>query len=455
MKMETLEVKSISAPGQDSILPQITLSSDGTRASAIWARSDGVNYIIQSASATVTGNASSWSTPTDLSLTGGNSLSPHIALSADGTKASAAWAREFVVQSACASISGNSASWGGVSDLSTGGEGHRAQVAISSDGTKVSAVWGVQDLGSLEYFVQSASATVSGNSASWGATSNVTGTSVVNPIPQIGISSDGTSATAVWLFSDGSNDRLQSSSATISGSTATWGSFSYLSPAGLSAVNPSVKVSSDGSKASAIWLQNDGSNYTAHSASGSISGTTSTWNAVSALGPGDPSFSLINQPRLALSPNGTAALALWHHVDLTGGLKITVKSASALITYPTPTPTSAPTPTVTPTPEVTPTPTMTPRGKASRAAPVPRIRNRHGRIRISIKDTVQGYRNYFIVVIDTSTELVLVRKRLKIVHGAGRSTLRNLDTGTYRVYSLVTRSHRRTIHSAGSSVQVS
>ena len=46
-------VTNLSATGQDAEDSQVALSSDGTKATAVWLRDDGSNYIIQSRSATI------------------------------------------------------------------------------------------------------------------------------------------------------------------------------------------------------------------------------------------------------------------------------------------------------------------------------------------------------------------------------------------------------------------
>ena len=58
-----------------------------------------------------------WSSPVDLSASGGVAYYPQVGLSSDGTHAMAVWMRassfDWVVQSAAESVSGGISSWGG------------------------------------------------------------------------------------------------------------------------------------------------------------------------------------------------------------------------------------------------------------------------------------------------------------------------------------------------------
>jgi LPXTG-motif cell wall-anchored protein len=126
---------------------------------------DGSNFIVQSASATITGSTATWSTATDLSAPGQNSNDPRVALSADGTKATALWTRfdgsNAIVQSVSATITGSAAAWSSPAvDLSAPGQqANDSQLALSADGTKATAVWTRPD-STFTGIVQSVSATI-------------------------------------------------------------------------------------------------------------------------------------------------------------------------------------------------------------------------------------------------------------------------------------------------------
>ena len=161
----------------------------------------------------------SWSSPAnDLSATGQRTASQRIALSADGTKATAIWTRgsstsNQIVQSASATISGNSASWSAPIDLS-GLVTYGAQVSLSSDGTKATAVWREGNN------IKARSATITGNNAVWGSTSTLSSYTAQNPV--LSLSSDGSTAIAVWEGSLAGHSIIQASTANISGNLANW-----------------------------------------------------------------------------------------------------------------------------------------------------------------------------------------------------------------------------------------
>ena len=88
-----LPATDLSATGGDSLYPQIGVSSDGSTAVAVWTRLNGANFIVQTATATVAGNVATWGTVTDLSATGEDAAYPQIGVSSDGSKAVAVWMR--------------------------------------------------------------------------------------------------------------------------------------------------------------------------------------------------------------------------------------------------------------------------------------------------------------------------------------------------------------------------
>ena len=86
--------------------------------------------------------------------------------------------------------------------------------------------------------------------------------------PQIGVSSDGSTAVAVWSRNNGANDIVQAATATVAGNVATWGTVvTDLTAPGGDAQNPRIGVSSDGSKAVAVWHRNNGANDIVQAAS--------------------------------------------------------------------------------------------------------------------------------------------------------------------------------------------
>ena len=184
-----------------------------------------------------------WSLPTDLSATGRDAYEQQIALSADGSRATAVWYRSNgsnrIIQTATATVSGNTATWGPVADLSaTGGDAGGPQIGLSADGSRAIAVWSRHN--GSKWIIQTASATVSGNTASWGTVTNLSAIGQSADTPQIGLSADGSGATAVWSRYNGSNYIIQAASATISGNTASWGAVANLSVTGRDAYDQQI-----------------------------------------------------------------------------------------------------------------------------------------------------------------------------------------------------------------------
>lgn len=443
----------LSATGQRTASEQIALSADGKKATAVWTRGTaGSNQIVQTASAIISGNSASWSTPTDLSVSGayraqvavssdgtraivvwdenpfikcrlatisGNSASwgasftlssvgtnGQVALSSDGTRATAVWLETTGTKSRSATIIGNSAVWGVTNTLSNSGQSAQGpQVSLSKDGSKATAVWIGIDAGSTfiqassativgdlatwaspfsltvpslnpveqvevalsdegdratvvwskktssgppeTYVVQSVSATIVGSSASWGSVLDLSSTSNTRLGPKVSLSGDGTKATAIWrTIPTGTNGIIQTSSATIQGNSASWATPISLSPAGEDSSIPDVKVSSNGSRATAIWHTNSADDTpprpdVMQASSAEIIGSVASWSAVI-----DVSSNLgIGNTRLGLSSDGTIAAAIWKGTyDLTqGNLKSVTQSAIALIVYPSPVPQPIPT----------------------------------------------------------------------------------------------------------------
>lgn len=266
----TVTVTDLSATGGNADFAQIALSSDGTKATVIWQRINGSNNkIIQTASTTFSGTPATWGTVTvtDLSATGYDAGDPQVALSSDGIKATAVWKRfngsNTIIQAASTTISGGVAAWGAVTDLSaTGQNASEPQVALSSDGTRATAVWTRRNGSNPNSdIIQTASTTISGTPATWG-TVTVTDLSATGGNarePQVGLSSDGTRAMAVWTRASSGIDIGQAAVATISGVPASWvtANVTDLPANGGTVWVPQVAFSSDGTQATAVWIQPD------------------------------------------------------------------------------------------------------------------------------------------------------------------------------------------------------
>lgn len=304
--------------GQRSRLAQVAISNDGTKAILVWGQYDGSDYFIRSKTATISGNIATWSDVTELATSGSILSSPHVALSDDGSQAIVIWldSSTVVVKSKTASISANTATWSSESTLSAGSTNtFYPQVALSADGSQAIALW-TRNNGSDD-IVQAATASISANSATW---SSATDLSTDNSAyTELAISDDGTKAIAVWSEFNGSTGfDVRSKTATISSNTATWSSVSTLSDGVREAYSPEVALSADGSSAIAIWRYHDGTGsfhtYTTQSATASISSNTATWSAATSLNSAGNNTEFPHG-RVALSADGTRAIAIWRRSD--------------------------------------------------------------------------------------------------------------------------------------------
>src|SRR5262249_16085695 len=78
---------------------KVAISADGTKATAGWQRSNGTYTIIQSSSAAIANNVAAWSSVIDLSSTGQNAGSVSIGLSSGGSRASVVWSKGLIQSS--------------------------------------------------------------------------------------------------------------------------------------------------------------------------------------------------------------------------------------------------------------------------------------------------------------------------------------------------------------------
>jgi len=129
----------VSAVGQDTSDPQIVVTPDGT-ATAVWSRYDAVNYIYINQAATRPPGGS-FGAAVDLSAAGQDARLPQIAVAPDGT-ATAVWARsdgaDYIIEAATRQPGGSFAAAIGLS--AAGQTAYDPQIAIAADGT-ATTVW--------------------------------------------------------------------------------------------------------------------------------------------------------------------------------------------------------------------------------------------------------------------------------------------------------------------------
>ena len=174
---------------------------------------------------------------------------PQVAISKDGANATAVWNTEGSGMSSSATISGNKAVWGYPIDISTNQEANQSsiKIALSNDGTKATAVWIAPD--GANWKIQSASATISDRTAAWGSVDNIySGFEGAIDSLQLVLSDDGTMATVLWQ-----GRGIKSTSAKIKDKNAIWGKVTTLPSNVPDALYPKISGSSDGGKVVVVW----------------------------------------------------------------------------------------------------------------------------------------------------------------------------------------------------------
>jgi hypothetical protein len=171
----------LSAAGGNAGSPQVTVDSNGL-ATAVWGRHDGANFVIQSSTSL---NGAAWvPASADLSAAGENAALAQVTVAANGL-ATAVWQRsdgaDYVIQS---STSLNGAAWVPASaDLSAaGGNAGSPRVTVDANGL-ATAVWVLSD--GANFVIQSSSTypvavpTLAATGADATATSVVAGAGVL------------------------------------------------------------------------------------------------------------------------------------------------------------------------------------------------------------------------------------------------------------------------------------
>ena len=239
------------------------LVSDGTRITAIWRESDGGNPRIATASSTNDG--ATWSAP--LYLSDGDEIAGTPRVATDGTTINAAWVQTgagFFRVMVSVSLNGG-VTWSSPVDIA-GGAQSGGDLNLVRDGSVVTAMWSYFD-GSDTRIVTKTS---TDGGALWGSGTALSPAGVPADDPQL--VTDGDTLTAVWEQLDAATVRVFSSSSTNDGST--WSSPVAVSQTGQDASAPVVVT--NGTTITAVWRRSDGSDTRVQAAS-STNGTT--WSA--------------------------------------------------------------------------------------------------------------------------------------------------------------------------------
>jgi hypothetical protein len=195
----------ISDPGQDGFEPQVVVAPDGT-VIAVWTRSDGSVFRIQSSSRTPTG---AWAAPVTISDVGESASGPAIAVDPSGN-ALAVWTQSdglnLRIHSAYRPAGG---SFGADNTVSAAGQDASAPVVSMDNSGNGLVAWQRSDGTKLR--VQAAIRSA-GPSGTFGAISTLSAAGQDGFAPQVaaGPAVDA-NAVVVWTRSDGTNLRVQSS----------------------------------------------------------------------------------------------------------------------------------------------------------------------------------------------------------------------------------------------------
>lgn len=288
-------------------------SADGSTVIAVYRHLSSSRLQISYAVGTVDGNVQTWGNRGAVAVAvteSGNPERPQVAISADGTKATAIWSLDAQVFSASATITGGVATWGTPALVGDGGPTKR--IALSKDGTRA---FSLSLNGSSS--IHANYAVIDGTTQTWGTSTAIgsSGRAVNSPIATL--AADGLSGTSLWTERNSvSTDpwNLTSRAFTISGGTVTWGDITPATPVhdtNSSVWYPSAVASYDGNRISAVWQKTfSGTSHEVESSSATVSGTTVTWGSPTML----DSFSGANRNAyadVAGSADGKAVTAMW------------------------------------------------------------------------------------------------------------------------------------------------
>jgi hypothetical protein len=430
--------------------PRIALSADGTRAFAVWERyppasSRSTCRVVVGRPSIISGTTSSWGSVQQISEQGGCCEEPELDISSStGTGVTTVWSKLYpggtsIVRTRTGTANGTTVSWGSITDLSAPGfQSRNSVVAVSADGSKATAVWARARVDSTgralsPILVRSRSATITGNLADWGATTVLSSPTGTSGQPLIGVSSDGATAHSSWIRRDGATYAIESSSASVAGNVASWSSPTSVSGNGGAIRGHSLSISPDGSKGLSTWTRVVSSKLVAQGSSGVLSAGSQLWGSVFDI-------SSTAQPAAgscgAFSSDGSIGLVAW--LQNNGAGKYFAQASVAEFVHPTPTPT--PLATNTPTSTPTPAPTTTPVGQLSGVAPVPSSSSIDHYVVLRVKDYPTNFRrDYYGYLLRASDHKLVKMGKFKIRNNRGRLEFHDVPPGEYRTFTVVIR----------------
>lgn len=312
----------------------LLMSADGSRVTLINKPWDPYNPTTPYAfSATVSGTTQTWGSKTSLSSDLGGMQVKKASLSADGTKIALSALAADGVYVTFATVSGTTQAWGALEHVysdpnvlpTEGGVFYTlgdAPVILSADGSRATVAWivhdGVSDRFATSRVLWSRSATVSGTTGSWGAATQIA-TSADSPF-KAALSADGSTVMLAWTAGYRCTpfclvNYVKTRSATISGTTQSWGSITDLHKYGgcCLSTEPGLRMSADGSIVTAWYSR--GTSFSDPRIgdvvvrTASLSGTTASWGPTTTIAaPADEQQVEYKIQNLLMSQLGTQVL---------------------------------------------------------------------------------------------------------------------------------------------------
>ena len=287
----------------------LDLSADGRRAAVVWTETDGARYRVRAVTGAVSAAGVGWSSPATLADYPTDVVThPAVAISADGSRALAAWQSDTAADAfvAVGAIDGTALVWtSGTSLPAAGACASRPAIGLSADGARAAAVW----FDCVGAGLEGAGAAVSDDGVAWGSTSELSARPLtLNVDPLLALSDDGARAIAAWGYDVGVGDvKIGVTTAAIVGATATWRSPTMVGE-DVRSHGLALAASADGSHATLLWTALVGAGvHEVRSRSAAIGPTGAVWGATTRVS-GDADAS---QASLALSRDGSVAQAVW------------------------------------------------------------------------------------------------------------------------------------------------
>lgn len=290
--------------------PRVSITSDGTRALALWTQMADAGSEIAGAVASISGSGPTWSTSTVLSNAGADQ--PNLTLQQTGTTAVAVWVEPTdsgsAVKASYLSVAANGIT-GSTPATLTPPEfpaAYEPCVVMAANGQAVTAAWRADS--NDVAVMQTASGTLGANGMEFSAATTLTEADYDAYEPNLAVSGTGSTAILVWhRYNENYELVVQAATATVSGKQATWSTPKTLTAPGSSGYEPQVTLSFDGRAATALWSDDDGELTSIQSAVASISNNVATWSAPTYVSGANESYG----GRLASSSTGAVGVNVW------------------------------------------------------------------------------------------------------------------------------------------------